>query len=238
MDCASGRLWIELANAGRASVHFALYPNNYHSGPWQYDVGPKGFAIDSFLVSTNPSGVYDLTCYGPKGFHRRFAGSLGRNCGQIEVSSSLDLEAGGLNMIVTNSAPVPVAVTISNALQTGDTRAYTLSAYSTRADLFLAITNNQGSYDLTVTTDVDPLFIRRLAGHIETGPPRIRAARVGDQLQLNYPGWAAAYTLESLVDLTTGSWEPAGGSPTIQNNRVFVTLPMPSGPAYFRLHHY
>jgi phospholipase C len=235
MDCASGRLWIELTNAGRASVHFALYPNNYRSGPWQYDVGPNGFAIDSFLVSTNPSGVYDLTCYGPKGFHRRFAGSLGRNCGQLEVSSSLDLEAGGLNVILTNSAPVPVAVTVSNALQAGDTRSYTLSPDSTMTDLFLAVTNSQGRYDLTATTEVDPLFVRRFAGHIETGPPRIREARVGGQLQLSYPGWAAGYTLETLVDLTTGLWQPVSSPAVVLNNRVFVTVPPLAQTAYFRL---
>jgi phospholipase C len=235
IDCTSGRLWIELTNAGHASVHFAVYPNNYCSGPWQYDVAPNGFAIDSFLVSTNPSGVYDFACYGPKGFHRRFAGSLGRNCGQLELSSSLDLDAAGLNIVMSNSSAVAVEVTVSNALQAGDVRSYTISPAGTTNDLFLAVTNNLGSYDLTATTTVDPLFVRRFAGHIETGPPRIRAAWLGGQLRLSYPGWAAGYNLESVVDLTTGLWQPVNNSTLTLNNRVFVTVPTLAETAYFRL---
>lgn len=235
LDPLNGQFWIELTNSGGASVHFALYQNNNHSGPGQYDVACNGAATDSVLISTNAFAAYDLTCYGPNGFQRRFAGALGTNYTQIELSSSLDLDAGGVAITFTNWSAQPVGITVRNALNAGDVRYYALSSDAATTDLFLAVTNNQGWYDLSATTTADPLFVRRLAGHIETGPPQILVMRSGDQLQMSYPAWAAGFTLESSGDLATGPWQTVNNSPAILNNRVSVSVPMVARAAYFRL---
>jgi phospholipase C len=235
LDPLNARFWIELTNSGGASVHLSLYQNNNHSVPGQYDVAPNGAATDSVLISPNTSAAYDVTCYGPNGFQRRFAGAMGTNYTPIELSSSLDLNSGGVAITFTNWSAQPVGITVRNNLNAGDVRYYALSSNAATTDLFLAVTNNQGRYDLSATTTADPLYVRRLAGHIETGPPQILAMRSGDQLQMSYPAWAAGFILESCGDLATGPWQPVNSLPAIVNNRVSLSIPMVARAAYYRL---
>ena len=45
-------------------------------GPWQYDAPSLGGTTDYFSVMAFGGGRYDLTCYGPNGFQRRFEGTM------------------------------------------------------------------------------------------------------------------------------------------------------------------
>ena len=165
-DCNSNRFWIAMTNAGTKSVHFAIYANAYVSGnPRQYDVDSAGSTSDGFGLNT--SGKYDFTCYGPNGFQRRFAGNINSNCNQIEVTSSVDPNAG-ITLALQNLTASTVVFTVTNGYPTGGPWTYNVPAASTVTDTFPAVSNNYGWYDLTATASSDPLFLRRFAGHIET----------------------------------------------------------------------
>jgi len=80
---------------GAAAGHLATYANAYRTdGPWQYDILSSGSVTDYFSVAAIGAGRYDLTCYGPNGFQRRFAGNITNKCNQVEVTSSIDPAAG------------------------------------------------------------------------------------------------------------------------------------------------
>jgi len=186
-DCNSNRLFVTMTNAGTAGVHFAIYPNaDRADGPWQYDAPPGGSAGDAFVIRANSTGQYDFTCYGPNGFQRRFAGNLNLDCDQVEITSRLDPLAGSLTVGLQNSNATPANFTITDNLNFGAVWTCALASASTTNTAFPIEQSNQGWYDLTVTVDTDPSFLRHLAGHLENGlfsltePPRI----VGNPLQI------------------------------------------------------
>lgn len=167
-DCGAGQFWITMTNAGAASIHLAIYPNAYRTDdPWQYDIDASNSVSDSFNVITSGGGLYDLTCYGPNGFQRRFAGNINTNCNQVEVSSSIDPIAGTVALFLQNLTASTVVFTVTNGYPTGGPWTYNVPAGNTVTDTFPTVANNSGFYDLTATANSDALFLRRLAGHIE-----------------------------------------------------------------------
>ena len=171
-DCGAQRFNITLTNAGSASVHFAIYANaNRTDGPWQYDVAPHSLVNDSFTV-TNYNGLpYDFTAYGPNGFLRRFAGNLGLDCNQLEVTSSFDTNAGTITLTLQNSTAASVNFTIADGYGLSGPWTNNVPPGGLGTNVFFTLANNGGWYDLVVTADGDPQFLRRLGGHIETGVP-------------------------------------------------------------------
>ena len=167
-DCGAGQFWIAMTNAGAESVQFAIYPNAYRTdGPWHYDVGANNSVSDDFSVVSS-DGRYDLTCYGPNGFQRRFAGNINSNCNQVEVIASIDPSAGGITLALQNLTDTTVVFTVTNGYPTGGPWTYAVPATSTLTNAFPVVANNYGWYDLTATASNDPLFLRRFAGHVET----------------------------------------------------------------------
>ena len=235
-DCGAGRFYITMANSGTASAHLAIYPNAYRSdGPWQYDVGPTNDFPDSFDVTAS-SGYYDLTCYGPNGFQRRFAGNASVDCNQVEVTSSFDDR--GVTLVLENSTLSAAVFNITNGYATGNTWTQTVPPESAMTVSVAALLENNGWYDLTVTLAGNTTFLRRLAGHIETVSPPISAMLSGDNIVLSYPDWAQAYALEGSTNLASGSWQAINATPNIVSNKTVVTLPAtPDSSMYFRLRH-
>ncbi|MFO1476449.1 MAG: phospholipase C, phosphocholine-specific [Verrucomicrobiota bacterium] len=235
-DCGSGRLFITLTNSGDASVHFAIYANAYRSdGPWPYDVAPNTAAWDSFDV-TAAGGSYDLACYGPNGFQRRFAGNINADCGAVEVTSSFDDR--GLTLALRNSTASAVGFILTNSYVNGASWTENVAAGSTGTVTVPALVDNNGWYDVTVTLTGNAAFLRRLAGHIETVTPSMAAAVSGGNTVLTYPDWANGYMLEGTTNLASGSWSAVNAAPIIFSNKTVVTLPAPTNDSmYFRLRH-
>jgi len=169
-DCSSDRLFVTMTNAGAASVHFAIYPNAARSdGPWPYDAPLGTSVMDAFVQPAGANGFYDFTCYGPNGFQRRFAGNLLWDCGQVEIASQINPTDGGVSLTLLNSGLHAVNFTVADHLNAGALWSASLPSASATNRVYLAVANNNGWYDLTVTTDADTNFLRHLAGHVETG---------------------------------------------------------------------
>jgi len=173
---STGRLWITMSNSGTASVHHAIYANNYRSdGPWQYDVGAGDSVEDYFSVQTYGAGKYDLSCYGPNGFLRRFIGDIDTAGGEVEVLSSYDFSTAGearLILSMSNSSSASVSFTVkSNAYRSDGPWTYTVAAGATVTDYWNVQLYTNGWYDFTATVSSDSLFSRRFAGHVELGAP-------------------------------------------------------------------
>jgi phospholipase C len=171
-DCASGTFWINMTNAGTESAHYAIYPNQYRTdGPWEYDVAAGSNFEDYFHVVAYGGGYYDLSCYGPNGFLRRFAGNYNAACGQIEAVSALDPANGALTLTFSNNTSSAVTFTVkANAYRTDGPWTYTVPAGGSTSGTWQAAS---GWYDLSVSASNDKVFLRRLAGHIENGQPSV-----------------------------------------------------------------
>ena len=161
-----------MTNAGSASVHFSIYANAYRTdGPWEFDVGENNSATGSFLISTDNAGRYDFSCYGPNGFQRRFVGSVTAACHLPEVTSSIDPGTGGLTLVLKNATLATVDFIITDGYGLAAPLANTVVSGASGTNVFLALSDNSGWYDLTVAVNGEPRFLRRLTGHIETGWP-------------------------------------------------------------------
>ncbi|HWH84215.1 MAG TPA: phospholipase C, phosphocholine-specific [Burkholderiaceae bacterium] len=160
--------------------------------PLRYVVEPGKRLDDDWAVQSQNAGRYDLWVLGPNGFHRRFKGDLtalrARSAPAPEVLVSYDAAAGGLRLEARNDGSGQVVLKVrsnqlygslesakSSALPgseqargTGTEWELRLSGRSTQS-LYWNLDSTGWWYDLLVTCDADPSFLRRLAGRMETG---------------------------------------------------------------------
>jgi len=216
LDPIQGNCDVLMTNSGAVSMHFAVYPN-YASPilPTPFDVLPANSLIGAF--STQTSGHYDFSCYGPNGFLRRFAGNLKTDAGQLDSVALLNPCANGLEITLANSGGAPVVFSVTNGWFANSLNTYTVPANSTNL-VFLDASTNNGWYDLTVTAASDSLFVRRFAGHIETNA--IPAAFVSSE---NPSGFKDNVTFTANV---TGFGTPSGAV-QFRTNGVALGAPVP-----------
>jgi phospholipase C len=158
-------LGLTIANFGAAGAGFGLYPAAAKAGgPWFYAV-EAGKTLEDRLP-TGPAG-YDLTLHGPNGFLRRFRGGEAET---LEVRCAQDPARAMLRVMLRNTGAHPVTVRAENAYAAGESRTQVLAPGEELTDVW-RIAEADHWYDVSVTLAEDPRFLRRLAGHIETGRP-------------------------------------------------------------------
>jgi phospholipase C len=134
-------------------------------------LGPWSFTIEAgkTLSGTVPLGKeHDLSVHGPNGFYRRIKGT---GASPLRIEARTD-ETGALRLTLINDGDKAVAVSIADAYRPGADLAVTVPARG-RAEDKRAGDRSGHWYDLTVTRADQPGWLRRLAGHGETGKPSV-----------------------------------------------------------------
>ena len=169
----AGSFYIDMANTGTAGQCVYLYPNAFRTdGPWRHTV-EAGKTLTDFFVGGTPTGSYDLSLYGPNGFHRRFAGNrvTATTSGNAnpEVTARVDIPSGRIYFTMVNSGTAACTITITaNAYRTDGPWTYNLAAGATVSDYYTISWYNWW-YDFTATANTTDGFLRRFAGHAENG---------------------------------------------------------------------
>ncbi|WP_265583784.1 phospholipase domain-containing protein [Chitinimonas koreensis] len=174
VDKPAGRLWITMEGGGSQAVPMAIYANAYRTNaPWQYVAPAAGSIKDYFSVQAYGGGLYDLSLYGPNGFLRRFVGNINTVGGQLEVSASYSFATAGraqLILTMVNKSAAPAVFTVrSNGYRGDGPWTYTVPAGGSASDFWNVQLYTNCWYDFTATVNVDSLFSRRFAGHVELG---------------------------------------------------------------------
>jgi phospholipase C len=164
-------LKLTIANTGAAGAGFNLYPAKGEPGPWFYTV-EAGKAV-SDVLPIGPDG-YDLTLHGPNGFLRGFRGTVAG----AEVEARYDAAGEQLALVIHNASARPLTVTVANAYAKAPARTHSLAPGARITDPW-PIAAAAHWYDLTMTAAEYPGFLRRLAGHIETGRPSLSDPALG-----------------------------------------------------------
>ena len=169
---ASDKFWIDFSNAGAAGAHFYVSANAFRTdGPWRYTVG-AGASVSDYWAAGTPTGSYDLTVNGPNGFVRRFAGNRSTATTAGNANPEVTLRYAPADNLVwlkmTNSGTKACTVTIQPNNQGGGPWTYQLAGGASVEDWF---STTNGWYDLTATANTTDHFVRRFAGHLETGAP-------------------------------------------------------------------
>jgi phospholipase C len=175
---AEGKFWIDLINKGTAGAVFQIYDNTHRFGPWRYTIESGKSYSTSQWHDAAPLDRYDLCLHGPNGFFRQFRDQLAKTPGNdfVEARLAFDTAQGKLVLTLENHGSSPkvfeVALDDSYPLPPGEARRriFNIAAGSNLADSW-SVKPADHWYDISVTLKDRPGFLRRFAGHIETGKP-------------------------------------------------------------------
>ena len=176
VDTGTGSLALDFANHGTVGASWLVTSASHSGGPWSYTVGAGQNLTGSWDVTGDPKGGYDFTVHGPNGFLRRLTGSL-THAGP-EVAASQVGRNAEIRLVLSNNGPGTVQLTVSDAYGNGHPQTFRLRP-GTSTVHSIDLRPGHGWYDLTVVSAQDGGFLRRLAGHVETGKPSISDPAIG-----------------------------------------------------------
>jgi phospholipase C len=185
VDINNTLLTVSFVNTGTAGAVFqvrtaldALSHGN-GNGPWCYTVDPVAQSLSDKYRPLN-GAAYDLSVYGPNGFFRRFAGALTPSSANLAVQAEYDTSAGGIAVTVTNvgAANADVAVVDNYMRQMHQHDLEPGESFQT----VLTLQDSSSWYDLLITVNSDPRFIRHYAGHVETGKDSFSDPLIGQRV--------------------------------------------------------
>ncbi|WP_330478932.1 phospholipase C, phosphocholine-specific [Streptomyces platensis] len=165
---STGRFTLTFKSGDKAGACFTVTAGNRTDGPWTYTT-EAGKKISDTWNTSYSKDVYDLSVYGPNGFLRTFKGN-GKKTGP-EVTARHDKTAGRVELTLTNPGSTDCHLTVTQAYG-GPAETYPVRAGAT-VKKSLDLRASKRWYDLSVTSDTDPAFLRRFAGHVETGEPGV-----------------------------------------------------------------
>ncbi|MQY33541.1 Non-hemolytic phospholipase C [Streptomyces sp. RB17] len=165
-DTATGTFTLTFASGVHAAAAFLVTSGNRTDGPWTYTT-TAGTSLSDTWNSAYSGGVHDLAVHGPNGFLRVFKGkgkAAGPEATARHVGDDLELTftnkgSGTVKLkVVSGYGVAPATVTV----RPGATVRHTVD-----------LTASKRWYDVTVTCDADPAFLRAFAGHVENGRPGV-----------------------------------------------------------------
>ncbi|MCX0247186.1 phospholipase domain-containing protein, partial [Streptomyces drozdowiczii] len=169
-DPAAGTFRLTFGGGPAAGAQFLVTSGNRTDGPWTYTTHAGATVGDTWNTAYS-QGVTDLTVHGPNGFLRSF-----RNPGKAagpEVTARHNTATGHLDLTLTHTGTGSVRLTLRGAAAYGgEVRAVTVRPGQTVRQT-LDLRRSKRWYDVTVTSDADATFLRRFAGHVETGAPGV-----------------------------------------------------------------
>lgn len=165
---------IDLTNTGTKAAVFTIHdyaPYNV-TGPWRYTLD-AGQSCQATHWNHRGREVYDLVVHGPNGFYRHFAGRLRDDdkllADPVLVVASENAQNGELTLALQNTSGAAVEVSLASDprySQSGRTLSLPANGVET-VRLDLAASDHW--YDLTLKITGNDQWLRRYAGHIETG---------------------------------------------------------------------
>ncbi len=166
VSSADGTLSVEFAAHGLAGANFHVRAGR--QGPWTYTVEAGRRLTGTFAAGAAGKGGYGFSVHGPNGFLREFAGSVAE--AGAEVSARHEAASGRVRLVLANDGARPVRFTVKDGYGHEHPVTYRVRP-GDRVTHTADPARGNGWYDLAVTSDQDGGFLRRLAGHVETGRP-------------------------------------------------------------------
>jgi phospholipase C len=176
----AGRFELSFANTGQAGAAFIVYSSLREDGPWYYTV-EAGRKIDSELWRWT-GGTYELSVHGANGYLRQFRGALAiAGSARPELQVSYHQPVGNISLVLSNlEGKQACRFTVADNAYGAAAASYTVGAGQT-LPVPCDLSGSFGWYDFSVTSDADPQWLRRAAGHVETG----RASRTDPMIGLS-----------------------------------------------------
>ncbi|MDQ8705012.1 phospholipase C, phosphocholine-specific [Streptomyces sp. LHD-70] len=165
---ASGRYTLTFSAGAKAGGTFHVRSGNRTDGPWTYTT-EAGKTLSDTWNSEHSDDAHDLTVHGPNGFLRAFKGP-GKAAGP-EVTARHVTADGTLALTLTNTGTAEARLRLTDAYG-GPGETFTVAAGKTVKHT-VDLAAGKRWYDVSVTSETDATFLRRFAGHVETGKPGV-----------------------------------------------------------------
>ncbi|AIS01536.1 phosphocholine-specific phospholipase C [Streptomyces glaucescens] len=165
-DVAAGKYTLTFASGAKAGAAFLVTSGSRADGPWTYTT-EAGRTVSDTWNSAHSKGAYDLTVHGPNGFLRVFKGPNKQAGPEVTARHTGD----DIELTFTNAASGTVLLKLADGY-TGTTRSLRVRPGAVVRQI-VRLAASRRWYDLTVTSDADPGYLRRFAGHVENGKPGV-----------------------------------------------------------------
>ncbi|WP_371618517.1 phosphocholine-specific phospholipase C [Streptomyces sp. NBC_00454] len=162
---STGKFTLTFSSGPSLGAHFHSTSGNRTDGPWPYTVEAGKTLADTWSTSSSTGNQINLTVWGPNGFLRTWKGPA-KKAGP-EVTARHDGTTGNLVLSLTNGGTAAVNLTVTNTY--GGTPQTLRVAAGATVPCTVALTATSRWYDVNVVSDADTTFLRRFAGHVETG---------------------------------------------------------------------
>jgi phospholipase C len=158
---------LTLANTGTQGAHFWVYTGDPTAMPRRYTVEAGKQLTDTWAFDAN--GNYMVNVYGPNGYFRRFAGSSSADAAaKPDVVTCYDVANGNVYVTLSNAGTTQLTVTVADVAYGQAPRTLTVPAgKSVEAHWDLSCSSQWYDFQLTVAGNAG--WLRRIAGHVETG---------------------------------------------------------------------
>ncbi|WP_455355254.1 phosphocholine-specific phospholipase C [Streptomyces sp. SYSU K217416] len=168
VNTTDGRIALTFAPGTGAGAQFYVTSANRTDAPWTY-TAEAGKQVTDTWNSAYSGGTHDLTVHGPNGFLRTFK-SPGKTAAP-EATARHNAATGNLDVTLTNPSGTTARLTVNNAYG-GSPRTVTVNP-GAKVTLTVDLSTTKRWYDVSVTSDTTTAFLRRFAGHVETGAPGV-----------------------------------------------------------------
>ena len=174
-----GTVFIDFANSGAKAAVFSVHDYApYPQGPWRYTLDAGQTHVAGQWNDNLGRELYDLAVHGPNGFYRRFAGRLRDDDKPVfdAVGVTVAEAAGQLVVTMTNAADAPAELVLAfaPAYVRGEilpARRVLIVGGRTAQTVRIDVAVADHWFDFTLTQAGRPEWLRRYAGHVETGAP-------------------------------------------------------------------
>ncbi|HWW07313.1 phosphocholine-specific phospholipase C [Collimonas sp.] len=165
----SGLVRLDFDNSGKAGAVLQVYSDQGRGDRKTYTLEAGKKLSDSWSAHSADQD-YDLSVYGPNGFLRRFKGAipLASSLQEPTVRAYCDAAAGDIVLRITNHGEKTVTATVVDNIYDDSVRVLVVEGGKNVEQRWRLASSHQW-YDLTVSADSHIGFLRRLAGHVETG---------------------------------------------------------------------
>ncbi len=171
-DPEAGTFTLTFASGARAGAAFHVTSGNRTDGPWTYTT-EAGKRLSDTWNSAYSNGSHDLTVHGPNGFLRVFRGPGGAAGPEVTARHAGD----DIELTFTNKGSGTVNLKIVDGYG-GRPRTVRVRAGATVRHT-VDLRASRRWYDLTVTSEAGPGFLRRFAGHVENGRAGVSDPAIG-----------------------------------------------------------
>ncbi|MDT8913624.1 phosphocholine-specific phospholipase C [Amycolatopsis sp. PS_44_ISF1] len=159
-----GAVSLTFSSGDRAGACFLVRSVNRDDGPWTYTTAAATTLTDTWHTAYS-GGTYDLEVHGPNGFLRTFRGP--GTAVAPEVTARHDPRTGNLRLDLHNPTGAVLTFVLTDGYGRNSGNVRVAAADTVRRTVRLSA--SAGWYDLSITAEDQPGYLRRLAGHVETG---------------------------------------------------------------------